>query len=89
MEWSGSGDGSVWSSNNNSKGEDGEESDGGLSTIREDGIFMFRNLCKFSMKFAAQEGTEDPLLLRGKVLSLELLNMIMENAGPIWRMNDK
>ncbi|WOL13686.1 hypothetical protein Cni_G22459 [Canna indica] len=62
---------------------------GGLSKIREDGLFLFKNLCKLSMKFSTQENPEDPLLLRGKVLSLELLKLAIENAGPLWRTNDR
>ncbi|KAF8409876.1 hypothetical protein HHK36_002394 [Tetracentron sinense] len=67
---------------------DGGESSGG-SKIREDGFLLFKNLCKFSMKFSAQENPEDHILLRGKVLSLELLKVVMENGGPIWRTNER
>ncbi|KAG9456630.1 hypothetical protein H6P81_001138 [Aristolochia fimbriata] len=67
----------------------GEACGGGDSKIREDGLSLFKNLCKFSMKFGTQENPEDNLLLRGKVLSLELLRIVMENAGPIWRTNEK
>ncbi|PIA25663.1 hypothetical protein AQUCO_10900008v1 [Aquilegia coerulea] len=59
------------------------------SKIREDGFLLFRNLCKLSMKFSAHDNPEDPYLLRGKVLSLELLKVMMENSGPIWRTNDR
>ncbi|KAH0458137.1 hypothetical protein IEQ34_013452 [Dendrobium chrysotoxum] len=63
---------------------------GGMSKIREDGFLLFKNLCKFSMKFAAPgENPEDPLLLRGKVLSLELLKMVIENAGTFWLVNER
>ncbi|KAL0915488.1 hypothetical protein M5K25_015909 [Dendrobium thyrsiflorum] len=63
---------------------------GGMSKIREDGFLLFKNLCKFSMKFAAPgENPEDPLLLRGKVLSLELLKMVIENAGTFWLLNER
>ncbi|XP_042435949.1 brefeldin A-inhibited guanine nucleotide-exchange protein 1-like [Zingiber officinale] len=61
---------------------------GGLSKIREDGLFLFKNLCKLSMKFSTQENPEDPLLMRGKVLSLELLKIGIETAGPLWRANE-
>lgn len=93
MAWSGDEEGGEGLRNGGGGGggEGGEGGGGGgeLSKIREDGIYLFRNLCKFSMKFASNEGPEDPLLLRGKVLSLELLKMVVENAGPIWRTNDK
>uniref|UniRef100_A0A1S4DC12 Brefeldin A-inhibited guanine nucleotide-exchange protein 1 n=1 Tax=Nicotiana tabacum TaxID=4097 RepID=A0A1S4DC12_TOBAC len=77
------------------KGEptDGELSEGadlsGYSKIREDGFMLFKNLCKLSMKFSSQEHADDNILLRGKVLSLELLKVIMDNAGPIWRSNER
>lgn len=61
----------------------------GYSKIREDGFMLYKNLCKLSMKFSSQENPDDQILLRGKVLSLELLNVIMANAGPIWRTNER
>jgi brefeldin A-inhibited guanine nucleotide-exchange protein len=70
------------------EGEAGEE-DSGLSKIREDGLALFKNLCKLSMKFATPDNPEDLLLLRGKVLSLELLRMAIGNAGPFWKTNEK
>lgn len=69
-------------------GEGGGE-DGGLSKIREDGLALFKNICKLSMKFATPDSPEDQLLLRGKVLSLELLRMVVDNAGPFWKTNEK
>ncbi|KAJ0988116.1 hypothetical protein J5N97_006472 [Dioscorea zingiberensis] len=62
---------------------------GGLSKIREDAVFLFKNLCRFSMKFPTSENAEDPLLMRGKVLSLELLKMVIENSGPVWCANER
>ncbi|GER57768.1 guanine nucleotide exchange family protein [Striga asiatica] len=59
------------------------------SKIREDGFMLFKNLGKLSMKFSSQENPDDQILLRGKILSLELLNVIMGNAGPIWRSNER
>jgi brefeldin A-inhibited guanine nucleotide-exchange protein len=59
------------------------------SKIREDGFLLFKNLCKLSMKFSSQENTDDQILLRGKVLSLELLKVVMENGGPVWRTNER
>ncbi|KAK4423997.1 Brefeldin A-inhibited guanine nucleotide-exchange protein 1 [Sesamum alatum] len=61
----------------------------GYSQIREDGFMLYKNLCKLSMKFSSQENPDDQILLRGKILSLELLNVIMGNAGPIWRTNER
>ncbi|XP_075673381.1 brefeldin A-inhibited guanine nucleotide-exchange protein 1 isoform X1 [Castanea sativa] len=65
---------------------DGGEAD---SKIREDGFFLFKNLCKLSMKYTSQDNPDDQILLRGKVLSLELLKVVMENAGPVWRANER
>lgn len=68
---------------------DAEAGNGEMSKIREDGLSLFKNLCKLSMKFSMPDNPEDPLLLRGKVLSLELLKMVVDNAGPFWRTNDR
>ncbi|KAL4346705.1 hypothetical protein GQ457_17G004310 [Hibiscus cannabinus] len=59
------------------------------SKIREDGFVVFKNLCKLSMKFSSQENLDDHILLRGKILSLELLKVIMDNGGSIWRSNER
>jgi brefeldin A-inhibited guanine nucleotide-exchange protein len=66
-----------------------EGEDEGMSRIREDGLALFKNLCKLSMKFATPDNPDEPLLLRGKVLSLELLRMVIDNAGPFWKTSDK
>ncbi|CAG7873476.1 unnamed protein product [Brassica rapa] len=63
--------------------------DGGTSKIREDGFLLFKNLCKLSMKFSSQENTDDQILVRGKTLSLELLKVIVDNGGPIWRSDER
>ncbi|XP_022989285.1 brefeldin A-inhibited guanine nucleotide-exchange protein 1-like [Cucurbita maxima] len=68
--------------------EDVAES-GGCSKIREDGFHLFKNLCKLSMKFSSPEHPDDQILLRGKTLSLELLKVIMDKAGPVWRLNER
>ncbi|KAK1374056.1 Brefeldin A-inhibited guanine nucleotide-exchange protein 1 [Heracleum sosnowskyi] len=68
------------------------DSPGSLSEytkIREDGLMLFKNLCKLSMKFSSQEQPDDQILLRGKTLSLELLKVIMDGAGSIWRTNER
>ncbi|KAI3745301.1 hypothetical protein L1987_58412 [Smallanthus sonchifolius] len=68
----------------------GEKEDlSGYTKIRDAGVMVFKNLCKLSMKFSSQEQSDDQILLRGKMLSLELLKVIMDNAGPIWRTNER
>ncbi|CAH9056820.1 unnamed protein product [Cuscuta europaea] len=59
------------------------------SKIREDGFMLFKNLCKLSMKFSSPEHTDDQILLRGKILSLELLKVVMDNAGPAWLSSER
>ncbi|XP_019460867.1 PREDICTED: brefeldin A-inhibited guanine nucleotide-exchange protein 1-like [Lupinus angustifolius] len=61
----------------------------GGSKIREDGFLLFKNLCKLSMKFSSQQYPDDRILLRGKILSLELLKVVMDNAGSLWRLNER
>ncbi|KAL4348214.1 hypothetical protein GQ457_17G012730 [Hibiscus cannabinus] len=66
-----------------------ESSSGGdISKIREDGFYVFKNLCKLSMKFSSQGNPDDEILLRGKTVSLELLKVIMDNGGLVWRTNE-
>lgn len=56
--------------------------------LRRDAFLVFRALCKLSMKSSSQEGT-DPLALRGKIIALELLKILLENAGEIFRKSDR
>ncbi|XP_024961498.1 brefeldin A-inhibited guanine nucleotide-exchange protein 1 isoform X4 [Cynara cardunculus var. scolymus] len=73
-----------------SDAESAEKADlSSYSKIRDDGVLVFKNLCKLSMKFSSQEQPDDQILLRGKMLSLELLKVIMENGGPLWRTNER
>ncbi|KAL5789037.1 hypothetical protein ACOSP7_005986 [Xanthoceras sorbifolium] len=72
----------------NRQGNDGGESSG-ESKIRDDGFLLFKNICKLSMKFSSQENPDDQILLRGKILSLELLKVVMDNGGSIWRTNER
>ncbi|CAM1303762.1 ARFGEF1 (predicted) [Pycnogonum litorale] len=57
--------------------------------LQKDAFLVFRSLCKLSMK-PLPEGTPDPKSheLRSKVLSLQLLLAILQNAGPVFRTND-
>ncbi|KAL9261352.1 Brefeldin A-inhibited guanine nucleotide-exchange protein 1-like protein [Drosera capensis] len=72
----------------NGKVNEKAESDGD-SKIREAGFMLFKNLCKLSMKFSTQDQSDDQILFRGKIVSLELIKVIMDNAGPIWRSNER
>ncbi|XP_011625421.1 brefeldin A-inhibited guanine nucleotide-exchange protein 1 [Amborella trichopoda] len=68
-------------------GNETEDMEG--SKIREDVFLLFKTLCKFSMKFSTQDNPEDHLLIRGKVLSLELLKVMIDNACPYWRTDER
>lgn len=57
--------------------------------LQKDAFLVFRSLCKLSMK-PLPEGHPDPKSheLRSKILSLQLLLSILQNAGPVFRSND-
>ncbi|XP_032451671.1 brefeldin A-inhibited guanine nucleotide-exchange protein 1 isoform X2 [Nasonia vitripennis] len=57
--------------------------------LQKDAFLVFRALCKLSMK-PLPDGTPDPKSheLRSKILSLQLLLGILQNAGPILRSNE-
>ncbi|EZA54583.1 Brefeldin A-inhibited guanine nucleotide-exchange protein [Ooceraea biroi] len=57
--------------------------------LQKDAFLVFRALCKLSMK-PLPDGTPDPRSheLRSKILSLQLLLGILQNAGPVLRSNE-
>ncbi|KAJ8919644.1 hypothetical protein NQ315_006170 [Exocentrus adspersus] len=57
--------------------------------LQKDAFLVFRSLCKLSMK-PLPDGTPDPKSheLRSKILSLQLLLSILQNAGPVFRSNE-
>ncbi|KAG8195440.1 hypothetical protein JTE90_013892 [Oedothorax gibbosus] len=57
--------------------------------LQKDAFLVFRSLCKLSMK-PLPEGQPDPKSheLRSKVLSLQLLLSILQNAGPVFKSTD-
>uniref|UniRef100_A0A8W4F7D7 ADP ribosylation factor guanine nucleotide exchange factor 1 n=1 Tax=Sus scrofa TaxID=9823 RepID=A0A8W4F7D7_PIG len=57
--------------------------------LQKDAFLVFRSLCKLSMK-PLSDGPPDPKSheLRSKILSLQLLLSILQNAGPIFRTNE-
>ncbi|XP_024541573.1 brefeldin A-inhibited guanine nucleotide-exchange protein 2 [Selaginella moellendorffii] len=57
--------------------------------FKRDAFLVFRALCCLSMKKPQQEGTPDPLAIRSKVLALELLKLVLENAGTSFCFNPK
>ncbi|KFK35285.1 hypothetical protein AALP_AA5G264900 [Arabis alpina] len=57
--------------------------------LRRDAFLVFRALCKLSMKAPAKESATDPQSMRGKILALELLKILLENAGAVFRTSER
>lgn len=57
--------------------------------LRRDAFLAFVAICKLSMKTPSQEGSIDPVMMRGKILSLELLKVLLENAGPVFQTSQR
>ncbi|XP_047965074.1 brefeldin A-inhibited guanine nucleotide-exchange protein 2-like [Salvia hispanica] len=78
------------------KGElaDGEgERDDDLVRIgnkfRRDAFLVFRDLCMLSMKTPLKDAAADPQAMKGKIVALELLKILLENAGEIFRTSER
>ncbi|RWW69499.1 hypothetical protein BHE74_00022914 [Ensete ventricosum] len=57
--------------------------------LRRDAFLVFRALCKLSMKTPPKEAVADPALLKGKIVALELLKILLENAGAVFRTSER
>uniref|UniRef100_A0A1J3H684 Brefeldin A-inhibited guanine nucleotide-exchange protein 2 n=2 Tax=Noccaea caerulescens TaxID=107243 RepID=A0A1J3H684_NOCCA len=57
--------------------------------LRRDAFLVFRALCKLSMNTATKESSTDPQSMRGKILALELLKILLENAGAVFRTSER
>ncbi|PNY04504.1 brefeldin a-inhibited guanine nucleotide-exchange protein 2-like [Trifolium pratense] len=57
--------------------------------LRRDAFLVFRALCKLSMKTPPKEAAGDPELMKGKIVALELLKILLENAGAVFRTSDR
>jgi len=57
--------------------------------LRRDAFLVFRALCKLSMKSPSKEATADPQSMRGKIVALELLKILLENAGAVFRTSER
>lgn len=82
------------------EGRKGELADGELereddlevqigNKLRRDAFLVFRALCKLSMKTPPKEAMADPQLMKGKIVALELLKILLENAGAVFRTSDR
>ena len=57
--------------------------------LRRDAFLVFRALCKLSMKTPPKDALADPQLMRGKIVALELLKILLENAGDVFRTSER
>ncbi|KAK4383646.1 Brefeldin A-inhibited guanine nucleotide-exchange protein 2 [Sesamum angolense] len=56
--------------------------------LKRDAFLVFRALCKLSMKTPPKDAMVDPQVMKGKILALELLKILLENAGAIFRTSE-
>ncbi|XP_076950340.1 brefeldin A-inhibited guanine nucleotide-exchange protein 2-like [Bidens hawaiensis] len=57
--------------------------------LRRDAFLVFRAFCKLSMKTPPKDALADPQLMRGKIVALELLKILLENAGAVFRTSER
>ncbi|KAH6828986.1 SEC7-like guanine nucleotide exchange family protein [Perilla frutescens var. hirtella] len=57
--------------------------------LRRDAFLVFRALCKLSMKTPPKDAAADPQAMKGKIVALELLKILLENAGAIFRTSER
>ncbi|QDZ20210.1 Sec7 domain-containing protein [Chloropicon primus] len=82
----------IQSTNNRSIGTFAMDGEGQLPkdvlVIRKDVFLVFRALCKLSMK-TSEASASDQLAIRGKVLSLELIKVLLQNSGKIFQTHER
>jgi len=67
-----------------------DRSNSSMSEVQRDAFLVFRSLCKLSMKPLPEPlPSEDSIELRSKLLSLQLLYSIIQNAGAKFRSGEK
>ncbi|EFJ50436.1 hypothetical protein VOLCADRAFT_80189 [Volvox carteri f. nagariensis] len=59
------------------------------AVLQRDAFLVFRALCKLSIRTNDSATSNDPTAVRGKVLALELVKVLLENSGPVFRRTDK
>ncbi|KAL6569404.1 Brefeldin A-inhibited guanine nucleotide-exchange protein 2 [Orobanche minor] len=57
--------------------------------LRRDAFLVFRALCKLSMKTPPKDAATDPQAMKGKIVALELLKILLENAGAVFRTSER
>ncbi|KAL0026445.1 hypothetical protein WJX79_010345 [Trebouxia sp. C0005] len=59
------------------------------ATLQKDAFLVFRALCKLSVRASETAAGTDMTAIRGKVLALELLMILLENSGEVFRTSEK
>ncbi|KAG0461782.1 hypothetical protein HPP92_020258 [Vanilla planifolia] len=57
--------------------------------LNRDAFLVFRALCKLTMKNPPKEALADTSQMKGKIVALELLKILLENAGAVFRTSDR
>lgn len=57
--------------------------------LRRDAFMVFRALCKLSMKMPPKEAIADQSQMKGKIMALEILKILLENAGAVFRTSER
>ncbi|KAL0483581.1 brefeldin A-inhibited guanine nucleotide-exchange protein [Acrasis kona] len=52
---------------------------------QKDAFFIFRALCRLSMKKLPANATNESIEMRSRVLALQLIHSVLENSGPVFR----
>ncbi|DBA82002.1 TPA: hypothetical protein ACH3X1_007704 [Trebouxia sp. C0004] len=59
------------------------------AALQKDAFLVFRALCKLSVRASETAAGTDMTAIRGKVLALELLMILLENSGEVFRTSEK
>ncbi|KAE9617807.1 hypothetical protein Lal_00046754 [Lupinus albus] len=59
------------------------------NNLKRDAFLVFRALCKLSMKTLPKDVSADLQSMKGKILALELLKILLENAGAVFRTSER
>ncbi|EFN54845.1 hypothetical protein CHLNCDRAFT_35815 [Chlorella variabilis] len=57
--------------------------------LQKDAFLVFRALCKLSIRSSDASPGSEITTIRGKVLALELLKILLENSGPLFRSSER
>uniref|UniRef100_A0A061RZG9 Brefeldin a-inhibited guanine nucleotide-exchange protein 2-like n=1 Tax=Tetraselmis sp. GSL018 TaxID=582737 RepID=A0A061RZG9_9CHLO len=59
------------------------------AVLLRDAFLVFRSLCKLSSKTSDSSPGMDAMAIRGKLLSLELIKILLENSGPVFARSER